>query len=63
MTAILSALRTAGGAGMNILILAIILVAAYNATAATMGWKLKWSIAFYWTLVAAYWLMKVSEMG
>lgn len=48
---------------MNLLILAIFLVAIYNATAATMGEKLRWSVAYYWMLVAAYWLMRFLEMG
>ena len=45
------------------LVLSIFLVAIYNATAATMKWKLKWSIALYWAMVAAYWLIKASEVG
>ena len=40
------------------LMLAIFLVAVYNATAATMGWKLRWSVAGYWLLVAAYWFIR-----
>lgn len=42
------------------LIFAIFIVAVYNATAATMGWKLKWSVALYWCCVAIYWMMKAA---
>ena len=48
---------------MTWLMLAIFLVASYNATAATMGEKLRWSVAYYWMLVAGYWLLKVTGMG
>ena len=42
---------------MELLILAILLAAVYNATAAAMGWKMRWGIAAYWMMVAAYWLL------
>ena len=42
----------------SMMILALILIAAYNATAATMKWKMRWSVAVYWCLVAVYWMMK-----
>ena len=49
---------------MSYLILALILIASYNATAAAMGWKgLRWSIVLYWVFVAAVWWCKAAEMG
>lgn len=47
--------------GMQWLILALILVAAYNATFSMEGQKLRWSIPIYWTLAACYWLIKATE--
>ena len=46
-----------GGDNMT-LILLIFLVAVYNATAAAMGWRMRWSVALYWMCVAAYWMMR-----
>ena len=43
---------------MHVLIFAILLTSVYNAAAAAMGWKLRWTVALYWCWVAAYWLMK-----
>ena len=43
------------------LILAIFLVAVYNAVATIMTWPMRWTIALYWVLVAAYWMMRTME--
>lgn len=49
---------------MAYLILALILIAAYNATAAAMEWRgLKWSIVAYWICVGRYWCCKAAEIG
>ena len=48
---------------MQYLILALRLIAAYNATAAMMGWKkMRWSVVLYWCLVAVMWFCKAMEV-
>ena len=48
---------------MEWLILALILIATYNATAATFGWDMKWTVAAYWVVVAIWWLCKAMEVA
>lgn len=56
--------REDGGDTVEYLILALILIAAYNATAAAMEWRgLKWSIVAYWICVGCYWCCKAAEIG
>ena len=43
---------------MKYLILGLILVSVYNATEATMGKKLRWSLVVYWVLVAFTYFLK-----
>ena len=48
---------------MRYLILALILVSAWNAARTTMGRKLRWSLVVYWCLVAATYFLKAGDMG
>ena len=47
---------------MEILILALILTASYNASRAIMGRQMRWSVALYWFLVGTYWMYKAMEV-
>ena len=45
------------------LMLALICVAAWNATQAATGGNTRWSVAGYWMLVGLYWMMRAAEAG
>ena len=46
------------------LILTMILIAAYNATAAAMEWRSqRWFVPVYWLLVGVYWMIKATDIG